>query len=154
MSKRQREEFLAAATQLAEQLSALDDELSVSDLKAVLRECGSDPDGLLDRFHTAIRDMESRLWAKGKTPPAYLRRLVNQTAAPGALPSDRKAALGRVKDWLGRFREGLADTVAPAELEVLRAYRKDGELSSKDVSLLDELEQTLKTNVAARKKDD
>ena len=68
MSKKKREEFLAAATLLADQLTALDDEISVPDVEQLLRDAGSDPDALCGRFHLALRDVESRLWAKGKHP--------------------------------------------------------------------------------------
>ena len=83
-----------------------------------------------------------------QTPPSDLRHLVKTTSTPGTLPRDRAAALERVLEWIDRFRAGIVPAVDPAQLEVLRAYRKEGYLSSKDVALLDELERELKARVA------
>jgi hypothetical protein len=147
MSRRQQEEFLAAATDLANRFASGDDDLTVPEIKDLLRDSGSDTEALLGRFHGAVKELESKLWERGKTPPRYLRRLVKKTAGAGALPEDPSAARSRIQEWLDRFREGLS-SLESSQLEVLHAYRKRGDLTAHDVELLERLEQKLKRKLS------
>lgn len=148
MSRKRREEFLAEAARLADELDQQDESLSSDEIDAALREIDCDPLELEGQLHRVAKDIESRMWAKGKKPPTYLRRIVRQTARADGVPADEARATARAAKWLEQFVSGVLPKLSAQDLAVVRAYRKEGNLSSNDIALLDELERELKDRLS------
>lgn len=146
MAKKTSNSDLEALLRLSDQLDGFDELLSDEERREVLRAAGCDPEGSWHRFLAKTKRLESDLWAAHVDPPAALRRLAKHAETHSTSLSSRAKLL------LADLSEKLASRVAlPADLHVLRAYRKSGNLSTEDALALDALEQELKAQVVDTK---
>jgi hypothetical protein len=86
---------------------------------------------------------------KGKVPPTYLTEAIELMGPPGELPTNPKTALEKAKQWVASFQQPVTGSAQPPE--VLRAYRKEGELSEKDKHSLNTLEEKFKRGLTEKK---
>lgn len=141
--KAKRDKANSARMLLAERLDSLADELSPEEVRQTLQVAGYDPQASWERFVKKAKDLESDTWAKGKEPSIELRRLVKHANDPENAQMGR--AEGLLETLAARLRFGFS---VPANLEVVHAYRKSGELSDADSAVLDELEKELRAKLA------
>jgi hypothetical protein len=142
MSKRKREEFVAAILEMADRIDDLDQGLSDAEVDEVLEEGGCDPRNSWNQFLSRAKVLESDLWAKGVEPSLQLRRLIKEANTEATAPIATPTASAWLDALLSRPRRM---ALSFEDMQVARAYRKSGELSQADVEALDALEQELKS---------
>lgn len=148
MARKQLEQLLSEVAALADRLSEVDDALSPAELDEHLRDGGSEPAALRQRLHEGVGTIMDRLRDTGKPVPRYLAQVAEATAPLEDVASlSPKVAFLKLKGWIREIRDRASIPGAPVPqetLEVLRAYRKTGNLTPEDIRLLDELEAQLK----------
>jgi len=116
-------------------------EITREEVTESLHAAGCDIDQLRERLHQRARDLANAQRAKGKPAPDYLQQVIDRTGPPEAIPNDPKRALAKAKNWIAEL------THPPAmvgEIQIARAYRKDGDLTRNDEALLDDMEAELR----------
>ncbi len=144
MPKRDVERMFSEVRELAERITAGEEQLATSQLADQLRQSGIDPEVLKRRLHEAAKGIAARERAAGRVAPLGVQQAIEQTAPDDVMPSSPKAAEEKMQRWLERFGSGFA---IPDQLEVARAYRKSGDVSDDEQADLDTLEQDLKENI-------
>ena len=144
MAKRHVERMFEEVRELAERITAGEEELGTSQLAEQLRQSGIDPDALKRRLHEAVKAVADRERAAGRVPPLGLDQAIEQTAPDDVMPSSPKKAEEKMNRWLDRFGSGFG---IPDQLEVARAYRKSGDVSESEQADLDALEKDLKDSI-------
>jgi len=142
MSRRKREELVAAILEMADRIDDLDQGLNDAEVDEVLEEGGCDPTKSWGKFVSRAKVLESDLWAKGVEPSLQLRRLINEANTEAAVPMATPTASAWLEALLSTPRRM---ALSFEDMQVARAYRKSGELSQADVEALDALEQELKS---------
>jgi hypothetical protein len=138
MAKKHREQL---NDRLREHVARMTPDLTPEEVRNALREAGTDPEHLRTRLYERARELANAQRAKGKPAPGYLQQVIDLTAPTEAIPKDPKHALAKAKSWI----KGLTQPVPfGSNVQVARAYRKDGELTKKDEDLLDALEADLR----------
>lgn len=148
MTRKQLERLLSEVAALGDRLSEVDEALSAGELDEHVREAGSDPAALKRRLHEGVKRIVARLSEAGKPVPRYLTEVAEATAQIEEVASlSPKAAFEKLRGWVREMRDRASTPSAPIaqeRLEVLRAYRKTGDLTPEDTRVLDELEAQLK----------
>jgi len=138
MAKKHREQL---GERLHEHVSRMTPELSHDEVRSALRDAGTDLDHLRERLNQRARELANAQRAKGRPAPEYLQQVIDLTGPPEAVPKDPKHALAKATSWI----KGLTQPFPiGSNLQIARAYRKDGELTKKDEDLLDAMEADLR----------
>jgi len=144
MAKRDGERMFDSVREMAERLTEGEEKLATSQLSDQLRQSGVDPDALKKRFHEAVKQIAARELAAGRVAPLAVQQAIEQTAPDDVIPSSPRAAEERMGRWLERFGSGFS---LPEQLEIMRAYRKSGDVTGSDQADLDSLEEDLKERI-------
>jgi len=138
MAKKHREQL---NERLHEHVARMTPDLNHDEVRNALREAGTDPKHLRARLHERARDLANAQRAKGKPAPEYLQQVIDLTAPPEAVPKDPKHALAKATSWIKGLTQPLP---TGSNIQIARAYRKDGDLTKNDEDLLDALEADLR----------
>ncbi len=145
MTKKNRERFFERVRADAERFCPDLDSASKSEITELLSAAGTDVDSLRNRLNESARKLALAQRLKGNKVPAYLQDVIDMTGKPEELAKNPKIAVEKAMKWLDGFVNKVVPT--PREITVQRAYRKAGDLSRKDASVLNELEEKLKDQV-------
>jgi hypothetical protein len=145
MTKKNREKFFERVRADAERICPDLSSVSKSEIGELLSAAGTDSDYLRRRLNDAVRKLATAQRLKGNKVPAYLQDVIDVTGSPNEPARNPKIAVDKALKWLDGFVGKIAPV--PTQIEVQRAYRKTGELSSKDVKLLEQLEEKLKDTI-------
>jgi hypothetical protein len=145
MTKKNRERFFERVRADAERFCPDLDSASKSDITELLSAAGTDVDSLRMRLNESARKLALTQRLKGTKVPAYLQDVIDLTGRPEEPAKNPKIAVEKAIKWLDGFVNKVVPT--PREITVQRAYRKAGDLSRKDASVLNKLEEKLKDQV-------
>lgn len=116
-------------------------EMPLEDVRRALSDLGVDREALRKSLHDSATQLARSLRASGQSAPPHLTRVIEQSADATALPRDPKRALDKAKQYLADL---LGPAASPGKLEIISAFRGDGELSDRDRKTIEALEADLR----------
>jgi len=145
MTKKDREKVFERVRADADRFCPDLDSMSRSEVNDLLAAAGVDTDLLRKRLNESAKKLVVAQRLKGNKVPAYLQDVVDMTSADDQTAKNPKIALAKATRWLNGFVGKVVPV--PTQIALQRAYRKTGDLSRKDVRLLDSLEEKLKDSI-------
>lgn len=140
MTKKNREKFFATVRRNAESL--VPQSMSAGEVREALEQAGCDTARLRQRLYESAKKLQIDQRIKGRKVPRYLDDLVDLTSPLESGAKNSEIALAKAERWIDGFMHPPVMDAGP--INVMRAYRKSGDLTANDSRVLDELEDKLK----------
>lgn len=115
-------------------------ETSQADIRGALAEAGVDRDQLRARLHERANQLARQMRSAGESASPALKRLLEQTADSRELPDHPQRALDKASKYLSNLF-GAPPSAAP--LQVVGAFRGEGDLSDRDKQTLDAIDEEI-----------
>jgi hypothetical protein len=146
MSKKRDKERLERMTSVYDAIFNEIEDMSRADVQRALADTGADREELRARFHEVAKDLAHRLRVRGDGAPHYLTRVLEQHADATHLPVDRNRAFAKAKQYLTAL---LGPPSYSGGLEIVGAYRGEGDLTDADRKTIDEIDAELRCRAEA-----
>lgn len=146
MSKKRDNEELDRINALYDALFNDPDDVPIEDVRRLLADAGIDRAALRERLHAKASDLARTGRAEGRVVSPALRRLLDQTGDAASLPADPKRALEKAQQYLAELFGG---GPTANDIQIVGAFRGDGELTDHDKDTLDEIDAELRARAEA-----
>ncbi len=115
-------------------------EMSQTDVRGALAEAGVDRDQLRARLHERANQLARQMRSAGESAPSALKRLLEQTADSRELPDHPQRAFEKASKYLSNL---FGPAPSPAPLQIVGAFRGEGDLTERDQQTLDAIDEEL-----------
>lgn len=129
-------DLLSDAAVLADRLAEGERSLNVMQLDELLKDAGHNPEVLRQRLNDSAQELAAQLRSADTSVPRYLKQLIELTGPLDLLAVRHPAAaIQRLRGFLSGMAAAATSGVSvPMQtLRVMRAYRKNADLTSEDV---------------------
>jgi hypothetical protein len=136
------EEKLRELMKIFESLSGDIEEIDVSEAGELLQSAGIDYDSVRRKMYESLTERAASFRLKGEPVPADLQQALNVFRPPNAPPRNEEEAQRQARSMVGRFLEEAGRP--PESLRFAFSYRNRGELTKRDIRLLDSVADELR----------